>query len=125
MKELRVTSTGWWGLPGQDNPKAKVHAVCDQKPICGAHIHPKAEYQFCSSGLAYNYLECANCKAMVGRHAIAAAKAKPLKGKRVTEMTEAQAVEEITRVCDGLASVEQTVSKLKMRLHNAWAVLVG
>jgi len=125
MSKLRVTSTGWWGMPGQNNPTAKVHAVCDQKPICGAKFHPKAEYQFCCSGLNYSYVECSKCREIIRKDALAVQKATPLAGRKQSTMTEAQAVEEISRVSDNLERLELTVKRLKERLHTAWAVLVG
>jgi len=125
MSKLRVTSTGWWGMPGQNNPTAKVHAVCDQKPICGARFHPKAEYQLCCSGLNYSYVECSKCREIIRKDALAAQKATPLKGKKERTMTEVQAMEEISRVADNLDRIQQTAAKLSERLRNAWAVIGG
>jgi hypothetical protein len=112
-------------MPGQDNPNSKVHAVCGQKPLCGARFHPRAEYQFCSNGLAYGYVECSKCKEIINKQGIKAAKATPLKGKREVPMTEAQAMEEISRVSDNLDHLTGVVIKLKKRLDTAWAVLAG
>jgi len=53
---------GWWGHPGEDNHKIKVHAVRDGKPICGTRVH--GSYQWC---VPYGerkhpcYVECRHC----------------------------------------------------------------
>jgi hypothetical protein len=55
-----VTSTGWFGIPGREG--GKVHAVFNKRPICGMRVDPRAEYQWCSHGLHWGYLECEGCK---------------------------------------------------------------
>lgn len=64
-------STGYFGIPGRLG--GKVHWVIGGKPECGLRIHPRAEFQFCSSDIQLSYLECAGCikkarKEMQRRH---------------------------------------------------------
>ena len=59
-------STGYFGIPGRYG--GKVHLVDDErKPVCGLRLHPKAEYQWCSHGIAERMIECERCKAIARR----------------------------------------------------------
>lgn len=59
-------STGWFGIPG-GRPGGKVHVALDGKPRCGTRVSPRAEYQWCSGGVNWEYLECKRCKSQVRR----------------------------------------------------------
>ena len=60
---MREISTGWFGVPGaRSGSSSKVHLVAGGKPICGARLGPKMEYQFCSSTLSLEYVECEPCR---------------------------------------------------------------
>lgn len=60
--------TGWYGIPG-GRTGGRVHIVSDGKPICGDHIHSKAEFQWCAPGVKYDYVECRRClERYYGRH---------------------------------------------------------
>ena len=54
--------TGWFGIPGSFKPGGQVHVVRNGKPICGQHIHPKAQFQWCADGINLNFIECKRCK---------------------------------------------------------------
>lgn len=59
--------TGWFGIPGKDNPRAKVHVygsgskacLCGWKPSTGLH------FQWCANGAHWPYIECGRCKNVV------------------------------------------------------------
>ena len=40
----------------------KVHVVNGYKPICGSVISENKQFQFCSVGITYDYIECEKCK---------------------------------------------------------------
>lgn len=100
---MRVTATGWWGIPGRENPLAKIHAVCDGKAICGKIPHVKSIFQWCANGLYRSYVECKTCIKIIDEEA----------------MTRKQALEELKRVKDNLATMEQQVLRLKKRVDAA------
>lgn len=62
-------STGWWGRPGDmtGNCATKTHVVEDGKPICGSRIANDREFQWCSHGIRWDYIECERCKGIVCR----------------------------------------------------------
>lgn len=63
-----IKATGWFGIPG-GNRGTQVHCVDEQrKPVCGARIHPNGQFQWCSQGIQYSYVECRKCKEIAGRH---------------------------------------------------------
>lgn len=68
MKEVqKIHATGWFGIPG-GNRGTKVHCVTvGNKPACGARLHPKSAFQFCSAGIKFDYLECEKCKSIANK----------------------------------------------------------
>lgn len=63
IANLSNFSTGYFGHPGRTG--GLVHAVENDKPICGTHIAEGAEYQWCSRGLHTPYIECEKCKKLL------------------------------------------------------------
>lgn len=59
---LRLAQTGYYGIPGKVG--GKVHIHFNGHPVCGAKIHPLAEFQWCANGIRYEYLECEKCEAI-------------------------------------------------------------
>jgi hypothetical protein len=56
-------SVGWYGRPtGRSADTTMVHIHrSGHGPVCGARIHPDAEYQWCSWD-NLTYVECESCK---------------------------------------------------------------
>ncbi len=78
-----MITTGYFGIPGRTNERAKVHAVDGHQPICGTKMHRDSEYQFCASFIDYRMLECKRCRKIVAeQRAQAEAKALALVKKR-------------------------------------------
>ena len=57
-----VISTGWFGEPGKTNRKSKVHLVSKGKPVCGAKMGPRQQFQWCSHDIQWGYIECESCR---------------------------------------------------------------
>lgn len=59
-----ATHTGWFGIPGANGRwSTKVHLVdAAQKPVCGARLNSKQQFQWCSVGIHESYVECEKCK---------------------------------------------------------------
>lgn len=58
-------STGWFGIPGAGGRRSTlVHVVTRGKPACGTVLSKKQEFQWCTHGAYYSYLECEHCKKM-------------------------------------------------------------
>jgi len=61
-------STGYFGIPGRPERNSHhVHIVDGGKPVCGTHVHPKAQYQWCASGIERSYVDCQRCRAWLAR----------------------------------------------------------
>ena len=73
-------TTGWWGMPGDQSMKGftKVHLYDRNKggPACGAKLRKGMIYQWCSSGIKWDYLECEHCK-RIGRRFLDGIEVKP------------------------------------------------
>jgi hypothetical protein len=55
-----IMETGYYGIPGHDG--GRVHLVIDGQPVCGVHIDPRAEFQYCSGGgIHLDYIDCQRC----------------------------------------------------------------
>lgn len=54
-----MIETGYYGVPGKIG--GKVHLAEGHKPMCGTHLHPKAEFQWCARGVVLSYVECQRC----------------------------------------------------------------
>ena len=67
LSDLTGTETGWFGIPGPENERfsTKVHLVRYGKPLCGAKLSPRQEFQFCADGICFRMIECKHCKAIV------------------------------------------------------------
>lgn len=64
---MKTNSTGYFGrpspVPGGTGISTNVHYVgADGKPVCGYKPHKTMEFQWCSDGLNFQYLECKGCK---------------------------------------------------------------
>lgn len=55
-------ATGYFGIPGSSKGNFTVHVVNEGKPICGWKPSPEHEFQWCSHGITYNYVDCETCK---------------------------------------------------------------
>ena len=64
---LASRGTGWFGLPGSHlySDTTKVHFVIGNTPICGAKIRKGMEFQWCTDGFEWHYVECRNCHRIV------------------------------------------------------------
>jgi hypothetical protein len=58
--------TGYFGIPGRCGA-TKVHLVENGIPLCGAMIHRKSVFLFCSWGINLKILECKHCKKIAKR----------------------------------------------------------
>lgn len=116
-----TTSTGWWGIPGQTDGgrNSRVHAVQDGKPVCGQIFHPLAEFQWCCDGFVRRYIECEKCKHILDQ----AAGNQKLQAE--TAMTKGEAVEEVDRVRDNLARIQQELGRLQERLRKARLAIIS
>lgn len=59
--------TGYFADPnGPQRTATKVHVVKGpgHHPICGAQIHIASKFQWCSSRINLDYIECAHCQRM-------------------------------------------------------------
>ncbi len=70
---MKANSTGWFGrpspVPGGTGIATNVHYVKpDGKVACGYKPHKTMEFQWCSHGLNFPYLECKGCKKWVDKH---------------------------------------------------------
>ena len=65
-------STGWFGIPGnKGRGSTKVHLVAmDGKPVCGAGLSPKQEYQWCADGVRFDFIECKRCKGIAKKGSV-------------------------------------------------------
>ena len=55
-------TTGFFGVPGSSKGRHTVHVVYSGKPICGWRPRKAQEFQFCSTGIAIEMIECTSCK---------------------------------------------------------------
>lgn len=66
--EAELFSTGWFGIPGANGRwSTKVHVIVrqDRRPVCGARLSPRQEFQWCAAGIHREYLECQRCRRVV------------------------------------------------------------
>jgi hypothetical protein len=57
--------TGFFGIPGTSQT-TKVHVVeTGNRPICGAVVGPKQEFQYCANGIHLNLVECESCRKQI------------------------------------------------------------
>lgn len=61
LRKQDLYKTGWYGIPGKDNPRAKVHVVKSGIPMCGSKLRKDQEFQWCADGIQKSYVECRNC----------------------------------------------------------------
>ena len=56
-------TTGWFGEAGTGK-STKVHFVKHgaTRPICGASIGKRMEFQWCANWFEYSYVECLTCR---------------------------------------------------------------
>ena len=61
-------SIGWFGIPGASSRFSTLtHVVSGGKPICGAKLGPKQEFQWCAYGTKAIECECRRCKKAIER----------------------------------------------------------
>lgn len=59
---------GWFGIPGGKSGSL-THLVQSKKPLCGTHLHPESEYQWCIPIWTDGTPECERCKKIQHRMA--------------------------------------------------------
>jgi len=73
VEEIKMISVGWFGVPGKENPDAKIHLVKNRdRLMCGSKVRSESEYQWCGNGFGpgirlkaddvrLSLLECEHC----------------------------------------------------------------
>lgn len=71
MKNAELSSekfaTGYFGIPGSSRGNFTVHLIgyfleLGARPVCGWEPSKEHEFQFCSWGVNYQFLECKTCR---------------------------------------------------------------
>jgi len=60
-----MVATGYCGVPGETG--GKVHAFDGGTALCGWKPRREMEFQWCSWGITFHYLECAHCRKIVAK----------------------------------------------------------
>lgn len=70
MKQKKPRSTGWFGIPDGKSRGTQVHVVEGGGPICGVYISERAEYQWCTHGVKWDWIECDRCRDVIAKEQI-------------------------------------------------------
>jgi hypothetical protein len=57
-------ATGYYGVPGEiARGKVHIHVLDTGRPLCGARLSERSEFQWCAGGVYLKYVICKHCLA--------------------------------------------------------------